>query len=119
MTYLKCTSCKVRLYSAATSGGLAAEFCPSCGATLEPVGELVEVLGYRSIEFLNDPAPPQAERGAVIDRFADLLAAKRAREEQADNVYDALVISGEAAALTTPTAAATADGPPGHLLRLP
>jgi hypothetical protein len=49
MTYFKCTSCKARLYSVASPDSLARDLCPGCGAMLEPVGELVEVIGYHSI----------------------------------------------------------------------
>ena len=50
MTYFKCTSCNARLYNVTRPDGLAHDVCPGCGWTmLQPVGELVEVLGYRSI----------------------------------------------------------------------
>jgi hypothetical protein len=49
MTYFKCTSCKAHLYSLASPDSLARDRCPGCGTLLEPVGELVEVVGYHSI----------------------------------------------------------------------
>jgi hypothetical protein len=49
MTYFKCTSCKAHLYSLASLDGPARDLCPGCGTMLEPVGELVEVVGYHSI----------------------------------------------------------------------
>lgn len=78
MTYLKCTSCKARLYSASGSDSLA--LCPGCGAMLDPIGELVEVVGYRSIRP-HRAAARHAAHAPVIDRFAELLADSRARAE--------------------------------------
>jgi hypothetical protein len=49
MTYLKCASCKVRLYSDGRPDALPEERCPDCGTTLELVGELTELVGYRSV----------------------------------------------------------------------
>jgi hypothetical protein len=72
VTYFKCVTCKARLYSAASPNSLVRDLCPGCGTMLEPVAELTELVGYRSIE-------PQAGHGVVIDRFAELLAARRAR----------------------------------------
>ena len=83
MTYFKCVTCKARLYSAASPNSLVRDLCPGCGAMLEPVGELAELVGYRSIELRDDPAKPQAGHGVVIDRFAEVLAGTRARSAQA------------------------------------
>jgi hypothetical protein len=64
MTYLKCTSCRARLYySVATRGS--GELCPGCGEMLEPVGELAEVVGYRSISCAAIPIGRRATHGAV------------------------------------------------------
>jgi hypothetical protein len=49
---------------------------------LEPVGELAEVLGYRSIKLHSDPED-EPRHGAVINRFGALLAARRAKAEEA------------------------------------
>ena len=83
MTYLKCTSCKARLYTVARSDRIGGERCPACGATLETVGELVEVVGYRSVELGADAAPPQVGGGVVIHSFAAALAGRRARAAEA------------------------------------
>jgi hypothetical protein len=81
MTYLKCTSCQARLYTVAMSDRLGGELCPGCGSLLEPVGELREVFGYRSITPPSHSATPQGT--VIVNRFAELLAGKRARAEQA------------------------------------
>ena len=83
MTYFKCVICKARLYSVANPDTLVRDLCPGCGAMLDPVGELSEVVGYRSIKLRDDPAEPQAEHGVVIERFAEVLAGRRSRSAQA------------------------------------
>ena len=83
VTYFKCVTCKARLYSVANPDSLVRDLCPGCGAMLEPVGELAEVVGYRSIKLRNDSAQPQRGHGVVIDRFAEVLAGRRARSAQA------------------------------------
>ena len=86
MTYFKCASCKARLYSAAPPDKLVYDLCPECGATLEAVGELAEVVGYRSITRRGQPArlgSVRAGHGAVIDRFFELKEGRRARAAQA------------------------------------
>jgi hypothetical protein len=49
MTYFKCTRCKACLYSVASPDSLVRDLCPGCGASLDPVGELVAEGGYHSI----------------------------------------------------------------------
>jgi hypothetical protein len=49
MTYFKCTCCRAQLYSVANPDRHTRDACPGCGATLDPVGELVGVRGYHSI----------------------------------------------------------------------
>jgi hypothetical protein len=82
VTYFKCVTCKARLYSAADPDSLVCDLCPGCGAMLEPVGELAEVVGYRSIRSRDAPAEPRGGHGVLIDRFAELLADRRARSAQ-------------------------------------
>jgi hypothetical protein len=83
VTYFKCVSCKARLYSVANPESLVRDLCPDCGAMLAPVGELAEVVGYRSIRLRDDPAELQAGHGVLIDTFAEVLAGRRARSAQA------------------------------------
>jgi hypothetical protein len=83
VTYFKCVTCKARLYSVANPDSLVRDLCPGCGAMLEPVGELAEVVGYRSIKLRDDPAQPPPGHGVLIDRFADVLTGRRARSAQA------------------------------------
>src|SRR5690242_19527253 len=81
VSYFKCVACKARLYSVARRDLRVHDLCPVCGAMLEPVGELAELVGYRSIQ-LRATAEPQAGHGVLIDRFAELLAGRRATSDQ-------------------------------------
>src|SRR5215211_8013647 len=47
MPHSKCVACKTRLYSSGAPAEMVGELCPSCGGLLEPVGSLVEVVGFR------------------------------------------------------------------------
>jgi hypothetical protein len=53
MPHFKCVPCKTRLHLPAAPDDLVGDLCPDCGALLEPVGELAEIVGYQSIEASN------------------------------------------------------------------
>jgi hypothetical protein len=40
----------MRLYSASARAELVGDLCPGCGALLEPVGALTEIVGFQAIE---------------------------------------------------------------------
>jgi hypothetical protein len=42
-------ACKTRLSSSGAPAEMVGELCPGCGGLLEPVGSLVEVVGFRRI----------------------------------------------------------------------
>ena len=50
MPHFKCVACRTRLYSAAGPAELVWDLCSDCGGLLEPVGELAEIVGFRSID---------------------------------------------------------------------
>ena len=50
MAHFKCVPCRTRLHRPASPPDLVGASCPNCGALLEPVGELAEVVGYQAIE---------------------------------------------------------------------
>lgn len=70
MPHFKCVGCKTRLYSAAARADLVGDVCPGCGSQLEPVGELAEIVGFRSIEHRTiaaDERPPSRHRQLGFD----------------------------------------------------
>jgi hypothetical protein len=85
MPYFKCVACKTRLYSAAGPADLVGDLCPGCGSLLEPVGELSEVVGFRSIrsrDSASDGGASSTHR-RIADRFGDLLARRESFLAQA------------------------------------
>jgi hypothetical protein len=73
MPHFKCVGCKTRLHSAAGAADQVGDLCPECGSLLEPVGELAEIVGYRSIRA-RDPQ-------RIADRLDDLYARREAVAE--------------------------------------
>lgn len=66
MPHSKCVACKTRLTSSGAPAEMVGELCPSCGGLLEPVGSLVEVVGYRRITLRPDlPALDIAQAAAL------------------------------------------------------
>jgi hypothetical protein len=49
MPHSKCVACKTRLDSSGAPAEMVGDLCPSCGGLLEPVGSLIEVIGFRRI----------------------------------------------------------------------
>jgi hypothetical protein len=76
---------------------------------LEPVAELAELVGYRSIRSRDDTVEPQSGHGMLIDRFDEVLAARRARSEQADLEAEHWLDDG--GSFSEPAAAAVAVPP--------
>ena len=64
------------MHSAAGPDDLIGDLCPACGSLLKPVGDLAEIVGFRSIKSRDgsaDDAPPgthQRIAGRVEDIFA-------------------------------------------------
>jgi hypothetical protein len=85
MPHFKCVACETRLYSAAGTADLVGDLCPGCGSLLEPVGELAEVVGFRSIRSresaVDGGAPGTHQR--IADRFGDFVARREAILAQA------------------------------------
>ena len=69
MPHFKCLACKGRLYG---SPNMPVEACPGCGATLQPVGELSEIVGFRLLEAHEVHAAAGARR--LADRVDEMRA---------------------------------------------
>jgi hypothetical protein len=83
--HFKCVACKTRLYSAAAPADLVGDLCPGCGSLLEPVGELAEIVGFRSIKP-RDGAAEDSPGGAherIAGRVDDFFARREAFLAQA------------------------------------
>lgn len=77
MPYFKCVPCKIRVSALGADTALSGGSCPSCGAALEPVVQLTEVMGYRSPNLLDPSVPPR-----VAERVADISGGRPAAEAQ-------------------------------------
>jgi hypothetical protein len=109
MPHYKCVACKVRLHSAGRPADLVGDLCPGCGSLLEPVGELAEVVGFRSITSRDGDAPGTHQR--LADTVGDFVALREAIRAQARRDADRWLDDGgsfspeavaEAMALPTP-----------------
>src|SRR5436190_9627268 len=85
MPHFKCVACRSRLYSVGNPPTEGGDMCPSCGSLLEPVGELAELVGFRSIALHADaadqPAPDAQEQSS--DRLDSFVARREAMLAQA------------------------------------
>ena len=68
MPHSKCVACKTRLYSSGAPAEMVGELCPGCGGLLEPVGSLVEVVGYRQITQRPDPLHADIAKAFALPR---------------------------------------------------
>lgn len=77
MPHYKCEACKARLHVSGTAAEFVGDLCPECGSLLEPVTELTQLVGFRSITSRGGDAATEAcERH---QRIADLLGELLAR----------------------------------------
>jgi hypothetical protein len=86
MPHYKCVACKARLHSAGSPADQVGELCPGCGSLLEPVGDLAEIVGFRSIKAADGApagdAPGTHER--LAESVGDFLALREAIRAQAE-----------------------------------
>ena len=68
MPHYKCEGCKTRLYSAALPPDPVGDLCAGCGSPLEPVGELTEIVGFRSVAHDAGADDLLALREAILSR---------------------------------------------------
>ena len=82
MPHFKCVGCRTRLFSAAGPPDMVGDLCPECGSLLEPVAELSELVGFRSIRLRDGDGEDAAEEpGAhqlIADRVDDFLVRRHA-----------------------------------------
>lgn len=71
MVYFKCSTCRIRLYSSGSAVRSLGDLCPGCRSLLEPVGELSDVGGFRSIESRDDRAAGTHQQ--IADRVDHFL----------------------------------------------
>jgi hypothetical protein len=71
MPHYKCEACKARLHTSGKSAELVGDLCPECGSLLEPVTELAQLVGFRSITSRDRDAATQESE--PHQRIADIL----------------------------------------------
>jgi hypothetical protein len=78
MPHYKCEACRARLHVSAKSAELVGDACPACGSLLEPVTELAQLVGFRSITSRGgDAATEESERHQRIADLLDEFVARR------------------------------------------
>jgi hypothetical protein len=68
MPHFKCVACRTRLHSSGAPAELVGDLCPECGGLLEPVGSLVEVVGFRHIARRPDQFDADIAQAAALPR---------------------------------------------------
>ena len=76
MPHYKCVPCRTLVVTGAPRDQ-AGELCPTCGAMLDPVDDLREIVGYSVVR--QRPARPQGEGSAVHEALAGRLGDAVAR----------------------------------------
>jgi hypothetical protein len=81
MPHLKCEACKIRLHSSEARGDDVGDLCPGCGAPLEPVSDLSEIVGFQAAS--RDPARTDMSPGhrRLADRIGEIRAARAALDD--------------------------------------
>ncbi len=74
MPHLKCVPCRARVLSGLAYSDVVIDLCPGCGAPLERVTELAEIVGFRSIRPCDDAGMSDANQ-RLADRVRDFRGA--------------------------------------------
>ena len=66
MPHYKCDRCRTRLYRAAGPADPGGDLCRGCGSPLEPVGDLTEIVGFKSVTHDHGADDLLALREAIL-----------------------------------------------------
>lgn len=78
MPHYKCQACRTRLRVSGKAAEFVGDLCPECGSLLEPVTELAQLVGFRSITSRGgDAATEASERQQRIAELLGELVARR------------------------------------------
>jgi hypothetical protein len=107
MAHLKCLACETRLHSTESRADPIGDLCPVCGSLLEPVGDLSEIVGYRSIENCGSTSRSGASVAGqlIADRVGEITARRELKPSCASTTR----------AQREPFVASAADAPTGGL----
>ncbi len=80
MPHYKCAACRARLHVSGRPAELVGDLCPECGSLLEPVSELTELVGFRSITTSGSgaTAAPSTPRERIAERVDEFVARRTA-----------------------------------------
>jgi hypothetical protein len=72
MAHSKCLTCRARVWREGSPADHVRDLCPGCGGPLDPVSDLSELIGFRSLR-----ARPRSLRGDRADRSQAIATAIR------------------------------------------
>ena len=80
MHHYKCAACRARLHVSGSPAEQVPGRCPECGSLLEPVADLAELVGFRSITPAGtaaaaSPPEPRQRIAGRVDEFVRRRAA--------------------------------------------
>jgi hypothetical protein len=79
LPHYKCGACKIRLQVPGALGQLVGDLCPECGAPLERVVKIAELVGLRSLPSAESAADPASSAPQErIDRTDEFLTRRAA-----------------------------------------
>jgi hypothetical protein len=87
MAHFKCLRCRSRVWHDGPAADHAEDLCPGCGNTLEPAGELSELIGLRSLRSGPRRSIPRDRSAQISQQIRETIArhdAERDRRIDAD-----------------------------------
>ncbi len=87
MPHYKCGACRARLYVPEEPAELVGDLCPECGSLLEPIADLVQLVGFRSIRARDRAdGAPESESPQRIADVLDGFVARRTTSLERDRL---------------------------------
>jgi hypothetical protein len=78
LPHYKCATCRTRLRVFGAVDDRVGDLCPGCGALLQPVADLSEIVGFRSIVRSDDATETiRSHHQALAEQVAQHVAAAR------------------------------------------
>jgi hypothetical protein len=79
MAHSKCLACRARVWREGPAADHVDDLCPGCGGPLEPVGDLSELVGLRSLR--SRPRPAHRRPPDLSERISEQIRKTIARND--------------------------------------